>query len=120
MNIVIVGNGKVGFSLAEQLIQEDHDVTIVDLEEDTLHRAGVRCTVQRTPKWMEEKGCGYSLKMDCRDLMPAAMLLTVSSGWGRVSMTGISSAGCSALSTGSTRKPLSCASCTRPQIYSPL
>lgn len=39
MNIVIVGNGKVGFSLAEQLIQENHNVTIVDLAEDTLHRA---------------------------------------------------------------------------------
>ena len=43
--------------------------------EDVLHRSGVNCTVQRTPKWMEEKGCGYSLKMDCRDMMAAAMLL---------------------------------------------
>jgi hypothetical protein len=24
---------------------------------------------------MEEKGCGYSLRMNCRDLMTAAMLL---------------------------------------------
>ena len=39
MNIVIVGNGKVGFSLAQQLVQENHDVTIVDLNEDILHRA---------------------------------------------------------------------------------
>lgn len=43
--------------------------------EDVLRRSGVNCTVQRTPKWMEEKGCGYSLKMDCRDMMAAAMLL---------------------------------------------
>lgn len=39
MKIVIVGNGKVGFSLAQQLTLENHDVTIVDLSEDTLHRA---------------------------------------------------------------------------------
>ncbi|MCI8422650.1 MAG: Trk system potassium transporter TrkA [Lawsonibacter sp.] len=39
MNIIIVGTGKVGFSLAEQLVQEKHDVTIVDQREDTLRRA---------------------------------------------------------------------------------
>ena len=43
--------------------------------EDALRRAGVTCTLQRTPKWMEEKGCGYSLRMDCRDLMAASLLL---------------------------------------------
>lgn len=50
-------------------------VTPAQRAEDTLRRTGVRCTIQRTPKWMEEKGCGYSLRMDCRDLMAAAMLL---------------------------------------------
>jgi len=39
MNILIVGNGKVGFSLAEHLVQEKHDVTIVDLSSDALRRA---------------------------------------------------------------------------------
>lgn len=39
MRIVIVGNGKVGFSLAEQLVKENHDVTIVDIHEGTLRRA---------------------------------------------------------------------------------
>ena len=39
MKIVIVGNGKVGFSLAEQLVREKYDVVIVDLREDTLRRA---------------------------------------------------------------------------------
>ena len=43
--------------------------------EDILRRSGVYCTVQRTPKWMEEKGCGYSLRLSCRDIMAAAMLL---------------------------------------------
>ena len=39
MKIVIVGNGKVGFSLAEQLSQEAHDVTVVDTDEQSLRRA---------------------------------------------------------------------------------
>ena len=43
--------------------------------EETLHRAGFTCTIQRTPKWMEEKGCGYSLRLACEDLMAASLLL---------------------------------------------
>lgn len=43
--------------------------------EDALHRAGVECTLQRTPKWMEEKGCGYSVRLNCTDVMAAALLL---------------------------------------------
>lgn len=39
MKIVIVGNGKLGFSLAQQLVKEKHDVTIVDIADDTLSRA---------------------------------------------------------------------------------
>jgi len=39
MKIIIAGNGKVGFSLAEQLVREAHDVTIIDLREDSLRRA---------------------------------------------------------------------------------
>lgn len=39
MKIVIVGIGKVGFSLAEQLVKENHDVTIVDIHEESLRRA---------------------------------------------------------------------------------
>ena len=39
MDIIIVGNGKVGFSLAEQLVREDHNVTVVDTREDSLRRA---------------------------------------------------------------------------------
>lgn len=39
MKIIIVGNGKVGFSLAEQLAKEQHDITVVDVREDSLRRA---------------------------------------------------------------------------------
>lgn len=39
MKIVIVGNGKVGYSLAEQLVAEHHDVTVVDIHEQHLSNA---------------------------------------------------------------------------------
>ena len=39
MNVIIVGSGKVGYTLAEHLSQEDHDVTIIDTDGETLHRA---------------------------------------------------------------------------------
>ena len=39
MKIVIVGSGKVGFTLAEQLVREEHDVVVVDSNESALHRA---------------------------------------------------------------------------------
>jgi len=50
-------------------------VTPAQRAEETLRRTGVECTIQRTPKWMEEKGCGYSLRMNCRDIMTASVLL---------------------------------------------
>lgn len=40
MDIVIVGGGKVGFTLAEQLAKEEHNITVVDSDEEVLRRAG--------------------------------------------------------------------------------
>ncbi len=40
MNIIIVGNGKVGYTLAEYLtVHHNHDVTIVDKDQDALRKA---------------------------------------------------------------------------------
>ena len=39
MKIIIVGDGKVGFTLAEHLSQEEHDVTVIDTNDDALRRA---------------------------------------------------------------------------------
>ena len=39
MNIVIVGDGKVGYTLASYLAQENHDVTIVDQDAVALEKA---------------------------------------------------------------------------------
>lgn len=50
-------------------------VTPAQRAEGVLKRAGVECTIQRTPKWMEEKGCGYSIRLSCRDMMSATFML---------------------------------------------
>jgi len=40
MNIIIVGNGKVGYTLAEYLtVNHNHDVTIIDKDRDALRKA---------------------------------------------------------------------------------
>ena len=55
MDIVIVGCGKVGFSLAEQLVLEEHNITIVDQSEASLRRAGDQLDV------MTVRGNGVSV-----------------------------------------------------------
>ncbi len=39
MRILVVGDGKVGHTLAETLTREDHDVTIIDRSGEVLHKA---------------------------------------------------------------------------------
>ena len=39
MRIIIVGCGKVGYAIAQQLTQEKHDITLVDDEPEHLSRA---------------------------------------------------------------------------------
>ena len=39
LKIIIVGDGKVGYALAEHLSQEEHDVTVIDTNDDALRRA---------------------------------------------------------------------------------
>lgn len=48
-------------------------VTPAQRGESLLRRHGVDCTLRRTPRWMEEKGCGYSLSV--KEGMGAVMLL---------------------------------------------
>lgn len=43
-------------------------VTLAQRGEQLLHRSGIRCTLQRTPRWMEEQGCGYCLKLRQEDV----------------------------------------------------
>lgn len=39
MNIIIVGDGKVGYTIAEHLAQENHSITIIDKNEEALRKA---------------------------------------------------------------------------------
>ena len=50
-------------------------VTYAQRGERVLRQAGITCQLQRTPRWMEERGCGYSLRLRCRDLQQALELL---------------------------------------------
>lgn len=38
-------------------------VTYAQRGEKLLNQKNIRCTLQRTPRWMEEKGCGYGLRL---------------------------------------------------------
>ena len=43
--------------------------------EKLLKQQGIRCHLLRTPKWMEAKGCGYSLQLWTGDAARAVQLL---------------------------------------------
>lgn len=50
-------------------------VTFAQRGERLLTNGGFRCSLQRTPRWMEEQGCGYSLRVWSKDVIPAVELL---------------------------------------------
>ncbi len=50
-------------------------VTYAQRGERLMNRAGLRCSMQRTPRWMEEQGCGYSLRVQTDDIARAVRLL---------------------------------------------
>ena len=50
-------------------------VTFAQRGDRVLTGQGIRCTVQRTPRWMEEQGCGYCLRVWTEDVHQAVRLL---------------------------------------------
>ena len=50
-------------------------VTFAQRGEQVLNKAGTRCTLQRTPRWMESQGCGYSLRIWTADVKASVELL---------------------------------------------
>ena len=50
-------------------------VTPAQRAEQVLRQGGFVCSLQRTPKWMEQQGCGYSLRIRCENGAAAAALL---------------------------------------------
>jgi len=50
-------------------------VTPAQRGERVLKRAGIHVTLSRTPKWMEQQGCGYSLRVQPHAAANCAQLL---------------------------------------------
>lgn len=50
-------------------------VTFAQRGEKVLKKEGIRCTLLRTPRWMEEQGCGYALKLWTNDIRQPLKLL---------------------------------------------
>ena len=50
-------------------------VTFAQRGEQVLQKEGIRCTLLRTPKWMEKQGCGYSLRFWTDDVRPALQVM---------------------------------------------
>ena len=42
-------------------------ITPAQKAESLLRRAGFICSIRRTPRWMEEQGCGYSVRVNSQD-----------------------------------------------------
>ncbi|MBR7161945.1 MAG: NAD-binding protein, partial [Clostridia bacterium] len=45
MKIIIIGGGTVGASICSQLVQEGHDLTVVDTEQNILNEISNTCDV---------------------------------------------------------------------------
>ena len=50
-------------------------VTLAQRGEQVLRQKGIRCSLQRTPRWMEEQGCGYCLRVRMEDIGSSMQLL---------------------------------------------
>lgn len=60
MRIIIVGCGKVGSSLAEQLNQEGHEITLIDKNQKIVEQVSIRCDVMG----VAGDGVSYSVQME--------------------------------------------------------
>ena len=50
-------------------------VTFAQRAEKFLNQRGLRVTLMRTPRWMEEQGCGYALKLWSEEILPVVQQL---------------------------------------------
>lgn len=69
MKIVIVGNGKLGSTLSEQLVQENHELTIIDTQSAVLEAALSSMDV----RIVQGNGASYEIQMEAG--VPKADLL---------------------------------------------
>ena len=50
-------------------------LTAAQKAESILRKNGITCRLQRTPRWMEEQGCGNGIRVDCENIEVAVMFL---------------------------------------------
>ena len=50
-------------------------VTFAQRAEKLLAQHSARVSLMRTPRWMEEQGCGYALKLWAAEILPVVQLL---------------------------------------------
>ena len=50
-------------------------ITQAQRAERAYGRAGMACILRRTPRWMEERGCGYGVEVKCAELRRALEVL---------------------------------------------
>lgn len=50
-------------------------VTYAQRGERILQGNGIRCTLRRTPRWMEQQGCGYCLRLGADSVRTALQQL---------------------------------------------
>ena len=50
-------------------------VTYAQRAEKLLTQRGIRVSLMRTPRWMEEQGCGYSLRLRHQDALQGTKVL---------------------------------------------
>lgn len=60
MKIVIVGDGKIGSTLAQQLSQENHDITVIDRESSTLEQTAQELDIL----CVEGNGATHSVQLE--------------------------------------------------------
>ena len=72
MKIIIVGCGKVGLSLTAQLTEEGHNVTVIDIDGDTVRRAATLYDVMG----IEGNGTSYQTLLEA-DIEHADILMAV-------------------------------------------
>lgn len=59
-------------------------VTHAQRGERILKGGGIRCSLRRTPRWMEEQGCGYCVGLDASPERAMALLRGAQIPWRRV------------------------------------
>ena len=50
-------------------------ITLAQRGERVLRGSGFECVLQRTPRWMEVRGCGYCLRLKSADVRRVLQLL---------------------------------------------